>query len=162
MKTLRGIFWFLIGFAIVALALPAFAAEAPKVPYTKSTENLCGVGMSYNFDNGQPASPALADEVVLRLVNCNGPELRDGNDKLVPQRVEIREFVPEAVSPQRMPLLRVMWDADNDGIADFIAIVTGYRDGEPEFRIFPIDSRERRPMAEQGWFKVTIPPMKEA
>ena len=156
-KDIRVAFWFLIGFAIVALVLPAFAADV-QVPYLTNAYERFYIGQGL-YTNGMTTSSDLAEEVVLRLVGS--PEVRDESGKLVPRIIEIREWIPE-VPLLQMPVRRLIWDADGDGYADCIAVVTGYRDGEPEFRIFPIDSRERRPMAEQGWFKVTIPPMKEA
>lgn len=149
--------------AVLLVANWAIGAEAPKVPYTKGTENMCGVSLEYVQADGASTGvdPALADEVVLRLIDCEGLPLRDLWNNIIPKRVEIRRHDSSAASPQRMPLLRVMWDADGDGVADFIAVVIGYRNGEPEFLTLPIVG-EPHAMSEQEWFKPILAPTKES
>lgn len=171
------IFMFLFGSIVFLLISPfvvpsafdwlenkAFGAETPPVPYAKSDENLCDIGRDYALADGTIVNivPALAQEVVVRALNCDEEDLRDEKGEIVPRRIEIRKYDPEVPSPQRMPLLRVMWDANGDGIADYISIVVGYQNGNPVFQTKPLGPDVKRKMSEQGHFRVTLPKFKES
>lgn len=125
-------------FAIIAFA-PSMrssvrADSTVSVPYEPDPQKRVYVGMEY-YSGGQhivmtagPMDLTQATEAVLRLRQDNLPLT-----EYDPNVVEVRQIVSiNDLFPTHLPLLRIAWDADGDGKADFIAV----KDGE-HFRIFP-------------------------
>ncbi|MBI2003830.1 MAG: hypothetical protein HYS78_02560 [Parcubacteria group bacterium] len=157
MRTLRNLFWFLLAFAVVALALPAFGAERTAdevvVPVLSQAEERSYVGMGFYLSSGLSVPAPMAEEILFKLYIDGKPEVREGAD-LVPQVIEIRRYIPDRPY-QEMPLLRLMWDADRDGLADYVAVVLFEDENGPEFAVFPVHPDRKPRMYDQWHFRVT-------
>lgn len=125
------------------IGLPlAYAGGIPSFAVSRERTFYVGEGAGYNGGSAEPfvlngQLMARGNEVILRIVVPGLPETTyrntsTGYEDLVPHLVEVRRYV-QGIPKAAMPLLRVLWDFDGDGVSDGAAEVMEYRDGKPVF-----------------------------
>lgn len=90
------------------------------VPLLTQGSERSYVGAGTYLQNGMPAPADMAVFSLYSLLMPGQPVVEDEYKMAIPHLVEVRIADPEAM-PLDTPLLAVIWDADGDGTADYIA-----------------------------------------
>ncbi len=140
-----------------------FASSDIPLLDTQDERNYVGEGLY--LPSGIPIDPLvhgiIPPIIVYRLVTDKLPRVSDEYGSLVPHVVEMRLNVP-GVESHKLPLLQMIWDADGDGLGDYLGVVSYSRSGERVIQITPLEGSAKHRMDTLGYFPLVAFPELES
>ena len=131
------------------------------IPLLDSQDERNYVGEGLYLPGGVPIDPLvhgiIPPIIIYRLVTDKLPRVSNEYGSLVPHVVEMRLNVP-GVESHKLPLLQMIWDADGDGLGDYLGVVSYSRSGERVIQITPLEGSAKPKMDTLGYFPLVAFP----
>jgi len=131
------------------------------IPLLDSQDERNYVGEGLYLPGGVPIDPLvhgiIPPIIIYRLVTDKLPRVSNEYGSLVPHVVEMRLNVP-GVESHKLPLLQMIWDADGDGLGDYLGVVSYSRSGERVIQITPLEGSAKPEMDTLGYFPLVAFP----